>query len=385
MAEMTSTLAGAEGKFIIGLTGNIATGKTVVRRMLEHLGAYTLDADGLSHRAMARGAPGHDPVVATFGKWILDAQGEIDRKRLAGLVFRDADAMAQLEKIIHPLVREAVDVLIRRSTRPVVVLEAIKLLEGDLRKQCDSIWVTYAPPVVQIERLMRHRNMSREEAQQRVSAQGPQTDKIAAANVVIRNIGTYDDVWRQVEDAWKREVPTSAPPDVSPKTERRSGTLGIKRGKPQDAGAIAAFLNRLGGNGSKLTADDVMAQFGEKAYMLLQLNRQLVGIAGWQVENLVVRTTDLYLEPGIDVDEALGILIHEIEAVSADLQCEASLVFPKTPLAADAAVWEKLGYETRAPEALVVQAWTEAAQESMPSDTVLLFKQMRKDRILRPI
>ena len=378
-------MAAGQGKFIIGLTGNIGTGKTVVRRMLEHLGAYTIDADGLSHRAIAKGAPGHDPAVATFGKWILDTRGEIDRRKLAGLVFRDADALAQLEGIIHPLVREAVDVLIRRGTRPVVVVEAIKLLEGDLRKRCNSIWVTYAPPAVQIERLMLQRGMSREEAQQRVTAQGPQTDKIAAANVVIRNIGTYDDLWRQVEAAWNRIAPGIVPPDTSPRTESRASILGIKRGKPQDAAAIAAFLNRLSGNGSMLTTDDVMAQFGEKAYMLLQVDRQLVGIAGWQVENLVVRTTDLYLEHGIDVEKALGILMHEIEEVSADLQCEASLVFPKATLASDPNVWERLGYKTRAPEELGVQAWTDAATESMPSGTVLLFKQMRKDRILRPI
>jgi dephospho-CoA kinase len=119
--------------------------------------------------------------------------------------------------------------------------------------------------------------------------------------------------------------------------------------------------------------------------MLLQRSRQLVGIAGWQVENLVVRTTDLFLEPGIDVEKALGILIHEIETVSSDLQCEASLVFPKAALASDASVWQRLGYETRVPEELSVEAWTDAARESMPSDTVLLFKQLRQDRILRPI
>jgi dephospho-CoA kinase len=227
--------------------------------------------------------------------------------------------------------------------------------------------------------------MSREEAQQRVAGQGPQTDKIAAANVVIRNTGTYDDVWRQVEDAWARHVPSAAPPEIVPKAAGIPGTLGIKRGKPQDAAAIAAFLNRLSSNGSDLSADDVVAQFGDKAYMLLQLDKQLVGIAGWQVENLVVRTTDLFLEPGVDVEKALGILIHEIEVVSSDLQCEASLVFPKGALAANAAVWQRLGYEARTPAELAVQAWTDAANESMPAEAILLFKQMRQDRILRPI
>ena len=72
-------MASGPGKYIIGLTGNIGTGKTVVRRMLEHLGAYTIDADALSHRAIAKGAPGYEPVVEHFGKWILDQSGEIDR------------------------------------------------------------------------------------------------------------------------------------------------------------------------------------------------------------------------------------------------------------------------------------------------------------------
>jgi dephospho-CoA kinase len=128
-------LASAQGKFIIGLTGNIATGKTVVRRMLEQLGAYTIDADTLSHRAIAKGAPGHPPTVEAFGNWILDPHGEIDRTKLGGLVFRDPEALARLEAIVHPLVREAVDLLVRRAKQPVIVLEAIKLLDGELKRQ----------------------------------------------------------------------------------------------------------------------------------------------------------------------------------------------------------------------------------------------------------
>jgi dephospho-CoA kinase len=156
------------GKYVIGLTGNIGTGKTVVRRMLEHLGAYTIDADALSHRAIAKGAPGYQPVVEHFGTWILTPEGEINRSKLGSLVFREPAAMRELEQIVHPLVRKAVDVLVRRATQPVIVIEAIKLLEGELRKACDSIWVTYAPQVVQVERLTRKRNISREEALQRI-------------------------------------------------------------------------------------------------------------------------------------------------------------------------------------------------------------------------
>jgi dephospho-CoA kinase len=372
------------GKFVIGLTGNIGTGKTVVRRMLEHLGAYTIDADALSHRAIAKGAPGYQPVVELFGKWIVDKDGEVNRSRLGALVFRDPTAMRELEQIVHPLVRKAVEVLARRATQPVVVIEAIKLLEGELRKGCDSIWVTYAPQVVQIERLTRKRNISREEALQRIKAQAPQTGKIEAADVVIRNIGSYDDLWKQVSQAWKKYVPVTTGP-LQPAREARAGEFTVSRGKPKDSAAIATLLNQLGNSRRHLTADDIMAEFGDKAYMLLLSGKKPVGLAGWQVENLVVRTTDLYLEPDIDAAKALEKLIHEIEQVSSDLQCEASLVFPRAELAAHDAVWKKLGYEGRLPEGLGVQAWTDAARESMPADTTLLFKQLRRDRVLRPI
>src|SRR5512141_1238742 len=97
------------GKYVIGLTGNIGTGKSVVRRMLEHMGAYGIDADALAHRAMANGAPGYGPVVAAFGSFVVEAGGEIDRTRLGRIVFNDPDALKILEGIIHPLVGQAVD------------------------------------------------------------------------------------------------------------------------------------------------------------------------------------------------------------------------------------------------------------------------------------
>jgi dephospho-CoA kinase len=129
-----------------------------------------------------------------------------------------------------------------------------------------------------------------------------------------------------------------------------------------------------------------MASFGDKAYMLLQLQDRLVGIAGWQVENLVARTTELYVENEIDAQTGLEMLIAEVERASGDLQCEASLIFPAAELASLDSVWRKLGYEQRVPTALGVQAWQDAATESMPKgDTIILFKQLRQDRILRPI
>ena len=191
------------GKYVIGLTGNIATGKSVVRKMLEHLGAYGIDADALSHRAIARGAPGYRKVLDAFGGWILDGSGEIDRARLAGRVFSDPEALRQLEAIVHPLVRQAIDLLIRHAKVRLIVIEAIKLLEGPLAGACDTVWTTVAPEPVQKARLMQLRNMSEQEALQRIHAQPDQEVKIAAADLVIKNAGSFEDTWKQVLAGWK--------------------------------------------------------------------------------------------------------------------------------------------------------------------------------------
>jgi len=379
-------LSGVPGKYIIGLTGNIATGKSVVRRMLEHLGAYTIDADALSHRAIAKGAPGYTPVVEKFGRWILDKDGEIDRSKLGGVVFRDPAALAELEDIIHPLVGQAINVLIKRSSQSVIVIEAIKLLESELRKSCNSIWVTYAPEEVQIERLMRKRNLTREDAKQRIGLQAAQGEKIAAANVVIRNTGSYDELWKEVTTFWKQISPTTAEGTQPTVAKKGTGNFVVLRSKPKNSEAIAHLVNHLSKGRQKLSAEDVMASFGDKAYMLLQLQDQLVGIAAWQVENLVARTTELYMENDIDRQAGLEMLITEVERASGDLQCEASLIFPTPELAELDPVWKKLGYAQRAATALGVQAWQDAAMESMPQGSnIILFKQLRQDRVLRPI
>jgi len=197
-----------------------------VRRMLEHLGAYTIDADALTHRTYAKGAPGYQQVIDKFGKWLVNKDGEIDRSKLGNLAFNDPDALHQLESIVHPLVRQAAEILIQRASQPVVVIEAIKLLEGDLRKVCDTIWVTNAPQEIQVERLIRKRGLRRDQALERVQMQSAQSAKVSVANIVITNTGSYDDLWRQVSAAWKEIVPNASNADAEPITEKISVTTG---------------------------------------------------------------------------------------------------------------------------------------------------------------
>jgi len=371
------------GKYIIGLTGNIATGKSVVRKMLEHLGAYGIDADALSHRAIARGAPGYQATLEVFGKWLLKKDGEIDRVKLGKLAFSDAEAMVRLEDIVHPLVSQAIDIMVKRSSQRVIVIEAIKLFESDLRNLCDTFWTVDVPEEVQIRRLIDRRSMSREEASQRIHFQSAQKQKISAAKVVIQNNGSFEETWKQVVKEWKKISPISDTVQAVVKPE--DGQFVVARGRPRDSVAIAELVTRLSAGTHKMSQEDVMAAFGEKAFMLLQLGGRNVGVAGWQVENLVARTTEFYIDPVVNIEQGLKTLINEVERASVDLQCEASILYLPKPLAALQAAWKQLGYDARTPQSLGVQAWTDAAVESSQPNALLYFKQLRQDRVLRPI
>lgn len=371
------------GKYVIGLTGNIGTGKSVVRKMLEHLGAYGIDADALAHRAIAHGAPGYQAVIDLFGKWILAADGQIDRSRLARLVFTDPDALQRLENVVHPLVSQAVDILIRRAAQPVVVVEAIKLIESGLAGRCDALWVTYAPEALQIQRLVEKRGMSEAEARLRIAAQPAQEQKMALAHVVIRNEGSFEDTWKQVYWAYQRTFPNI---EVElPQPAQPAGVLGVQRARPREADEIAALITRLSGGKRKMDREQVMAAFGEKAFLLLKLDEKNVGVAGWEVENLVARTNDVYLESQIPFLDGMRVLLNEVERTSRELQCEISLLFFPGGQAGLEAAMSKLGYQPRSPSSLGVRAWEEAAQETYQPGQIMFFKQLRQDRVLRPV
>ena len=372
------------GKFVIGLTGNIATGKSVVRKMLEHLGAYGIDADALGHRAIAADAPGYQSVINTFGKWVLAPDGQIDRTKLAHVVFSDPEALLQLESIVHPLVRQAVDILIRRAPQKVIVIEAIKLLEGPLRQACDTIWVTYAQKDIQVARLTQKRGMGPAVAHQRINSQPPQLEKVKAANTVIHNEGSFENTWEQVTKAWSELFPTYDTGVPKP-VEVPKGEMMVEKARPRHAAEIAALIGRLSDGKAKPTSEDIMAAFGEKAFLFLKLDSTPVGIVGWQVENLVERTDEVYIEPTQSLSKAMQALLSEVEMTSRDLQCEIALLFLPAELSRQEEVWKSLGYEPRTIDSLGVRAWQEAAQETIGIGESLFFKQLRKDRVLRPV
>jgi dephospho-CoA kinase len=188
----------------MGLTGPIGAGKSAVAAMLRELGAKVIDADRLVHDEQSRGTVGYSAIVQTFGTRVLGEDKEIDRAKLAAEVFGDPKKLARLERIMHPRViariLEARNMLRRDD---VMVVEAIKLLESDLRNVCDEIWVVLAPRALLLERL-HARGLPRAEAEMRLARQATEEEFRAAADVVILNDGDRDATRARVRDAWER-------------------------------------------------------------------------------------------------------------------------------------------------------------------------------------
>lgn len=198
--------------YVIGLTGNIATGKSSVARMLGALGAQVIDADQVTHQLMAAKGALWQAIVAAFGESILSAEGEIDRRKLGAIVFADAAALHRLEQIVHPAVIAEVNrqiaALAERQERPIIVVEAIKLVESGMHENYDALWVVTCAPEQQKARLMaRNQSLSEAEAALRIAAQPPVSAKIALADVVIDNSGSPEATRAQVERAWQAIAP----------------------------------------------------------------------------------------------------------------------------------------------------------------------------------
>ena len=194
-------------RYIIGLTGNIACGKSTVVQTLADAGVHTIDADAVTRHLQQPGQPVYDAIVAAFGTGILLPDGTLDRKALGAIVFADPVKLTCLEHLIHPVVRQHIlDWLAALpSGSPAVptiaVIDAIKLIESGWPAHCDAVWVVTAPRASQISRLMQTRGLSEADAILRIDAQAPQAAKVARADVVFANTGTLDSLQTQVRSA----------------------------------------------------------------------------------------------------------------------------------------------------------------------------------------
>lgn len=189
----------------VALTGGIGSGKSLVGEILEELGALVIDSDQLAREVIERGSPGYEEVVTAFGDSIL-SEGQIDRSKLAAVVFKESDLRKKLESIIHPLVREAAEKLARKLPSGAILINQIPLLvESDGAKRFDYVVTVSADEEIRRERL-RLRGLKDYEITQRMAAQVSDSQREKIANYTIRNDGSIDELTRAVEALMANEL-----------------------------------------------------------------------------------------------------------------------------------------------------------------------------------
>ncbi|MEW2164122.1 dephospho-CoA kinase [Streptomyces sp. NPDC007084] len=187
----------------VGLTGGIGAGKSEVSRLLVEHGAVLIDADRIAREVVEPGTPGLAAVVEAFGEEVLAADGTLDRPELGSIVFADPGKLAALNAIVHPLVGARSRALEDAAPADAVVVHDVPLLaENGLAPLYDLVIVVDARPETQLDRLVRLRGMTEEDARARMAAQAPRDKRLAVADVVIDNDVPLADLKRRVADVW---------------------------------------------------------------------------------------------------------------------------------------------------------------------------------------
>jgi dephospho-CoA kinase len=190
----------------VGLTGNIAAGKSTVASAWRELGATVIDADELSRRAVEPGTPAHAAIAAEWGTWVLEEGGTLDRAALRQIVFADPDARARLESIVHPAVAALRDASYRQADergQPLVVADVPLLFEVGMADEFDVVVLVDAPEETRLMRLVGDRGLEPDEARRMMAAQMPAELKRARADVVIENTRSLADLQRRAREVWE--------------------------------------------------------------------------------------------------------------------------------------------------------------------------------------
>ncbi len=406
-------------KLIIGLTGNIATGKSAVMRLVNDFGADVIDADAIVHELLNNNTDLQQAIENAFGADVRREDGRIDRAALGGIVFGKEGAMNQLERLIHPSVRANVHAKIKKSKRDIIFIEAIKLLEGPLADICQQIWVTRCSKQKQLERLRVCRGMSTPDAAVRIKAQSSQADKVAMADVVIDTNSFFDNTLSQVELAWDRlpsvdtldpvtlpdpseiapikpkmvtKAASSAPigsvkvelkrPDPIPPMERPEG-MEVRRARPADIPSVLLLIQKATDGKLKMTRTDLLMALSERSYFIGRIGTEVTTVIGWSVDMQVGLIDEIFVYPPEAVHSTMTAVIEDIEK-SADAHiCETLNVFLTEDTPDDIRdLFIERGY-LDVPMEQLPHAWQIALTESQPEDTEFLLKVLREDRLNR--
>ena len=408
------------GKVIVGLTGNIATGKSAVMRLAHDHGALTIDADRIVHELMDNDATMQAAIGVAFGADVRREDGRINRARLGEIVFADPSAMRDLEAMVHPAVGKEVDTRILASKQNIIFIEAIKLLEGNLRTICHQVWVTRCSPQRQLERLRVCRGLETEVAAVRIKAQPPQEEKVAQSDVLIHTNGLMKDTEAQFNIAWSRlPDPATAPamdrlprpdetetPGTKPLTGRlisspkaaaprkggvdirpprlkqseRPDDLQVRRARPSDIPSILLLIQKATDGKVQMKRAELLMALSERGYFIGQVGTEISAVLGYNIDSQVARIDEIYIFPLEMASQTGKAVVEDIEISAATHMGQIIVAFlPEDTPATIRELFEAEGYEPM-PFEEMTRGWQMAIEESQPEGTTYLVRLLRDTR-----
>ncbi len=401
-----------QGKLIIGLTGNIATGKSAVMRLAADQDALTIDADKVVHEIMDTNENMQATLAVAFGPEVRQENGRIDRKKLGSIVFNDPQALQDLEEILHPVVRRKIATRIQESDATIVMLEAIKLLESSLVEVCHKVWVTRCSQTRQLERLRICRGLDTAEATARIKAQSSQEGKVAQADMVIDTNGLMRDTELQFKMAWRRlpdpakvdsrhiEAPVPIAPKLAAKevkevdtngsssgktappllTMERPDNLKVRRAKPTDIPAILLLIQKATDGKLKMKRAELLMALSERGYFIGQVESDISTVVGFSIDSQVASVDEMYVYP-LEMAAMTGTaVIAEIEQSAYNHLSEIIIIYlPNDTPDEIRHIFDAAGYKSE-PKEQLARNWQQSVEETQPDDTFFLIKLLRDTR-----
>jgi dephospho-CoA kinase len=354
-------------KLVIGLTGNIATGKSAIMREAARRGALTIDADQVVHQILEQDDSIQEEIKSAFGTAVALPNGRINRAALGSIVFKDPTSLQKLEAIVHPLVRPRIHQIIATTNASIIMIEAIKLLEGDLVEECDYVWVANCSKFLQLQRLLISRGMDEDHAFERIMAQPPQAEKVARADVVIDTSGPLASTAQQVQEAWGKlslasggemvsapaseaveavaepvEVPAPVTPEPTPAPEPMPAPAAtpapapvategldivVRRARPSDIPSIMLLIHKATNGRVKPKRAEILMSLSERGYLIGQNDGEISTVVGWYADKGFASVEQMYIHPPEATGTTGAAVLQEITKSANELMCEAIFAF----------------------------------------------------------
>lgn len=404
-------------KTIIGLTGNIATGKSAIMRYAAEHGALAIDADKIAHDVLNDEGI-QQKIGEVFGDEVRLPDGRVDRAALGKIVFANPEKLAQLESIIHPIVRPRIVQIVDVAPHSIVMIEAIKLLEGELAAVCDQIWVTNCGKFTQMQRLVIARGMDEEQAFERIAAQSPQTEKVAKADIVIDTTGTLAETLKQVAAIWPTAaeadttaalaaevvaettpptpepiappaptpVPAAEVADVPTQVEAEAEVedeIVVRRARPSDIPSIMLLIHRATNGRVKPKRAEILMSLSERGYLIGQVGSEISTVVGWYTDKGFASIEQIYIHPAEAALTTGAAVLKEIGKTANELMCEAVFVFlPKEDINEHVtAALDALQYEGVEDINTWPRVWKQALEEEQPAGTIAKVRKLWTARV----